>query len=91
MLDSFLCDLQKFTEYWGKTQTYYADENISLVQKFDEELPMLSDQEYFRRLKSHRLKKRIHKPVLAVLKIRAKAWQKESSSTATQELFDELS
>jgi len=86
----FLADLKKFTNDRAETTTYYEDENKALIEKFDTTLPRFASQDHFDRLKSHWLRERIHRPILAVLKIRAEEWSKDAPNQTTEDILDIL-
>jgi|GEM_PF-2857277 len=87
----FLDDLKIFTKNRAETTTYYTAENELLIDLFADSLPRFAPQKDFDRLKSHWLKKRIHQPILAVLKIRAKEWIKDAPNQIQEDLLDTLS
>ncbi len=85
IFDVFLDDLKVFSQWWAETKTNYVDENKSLIAIFDKCLPRFAAQSHFDFLKSHWLLERIHRPLLAVLRSRAKEWRKDSFSADIKE------
>lgn len=88
--DDFLLDLSIFKNAWAQTKTHHVDENKALVDAFEKHLPLFCPQKHFEELKTHRLKERIHRPILAVLKIRAEQWKKEAPNKTQDDLIDVL-
>ncbi len=74
VLQSVLDDLKNFTDYWVDTKDFYADKNEFLLGVFANCLDRFFVMKDFDRLKTHRLKERIHRPILAVLSLRVKQW-----------------
>jgi hypothetical protein len=91
ILQSVSSDLENFKKYWVQTDNFYVDKHDFLLSIFAQHLDRFFSMDHFDRLKNHRLKDRVHRPILAVLTLRIQNWlQQKNRHNPSQDIYSTL-